>query len=366
MLEAKRLMVIFGTRPEAVKLCPLIRELKERGLSCYVCVTGQHRELLDGVLQLFDVTPDADLNIMQQGQSLFDITGAILSGLRPILIREAPHLVLIHGDTTTAFAAALACFYCQIPVAHVEAGLRTYNLSSPFPEEWNRRAASLLSAHHFAPTERAKDNLLREGIPAERIVVTGNTGIDALRYTVQKEYVHPDLDWAKGSRLILLTAHRRENRGSSMRAMFRAIRRILADYPDVKILYPVHPDPTVKRIAKEELGDHEQIRLIEPLGVLDFHNFLAQCFLVLTDSGGLQEEAPALDKPVLVMRNTTERPEGLEAGCMRLVGTGEGSVYRGIRELLENEALYTVMSQAPNPYGDGFAARHIADYLEQI
>lgn len=366
MLETKRPMVIFGTRPEAIKLCPLIRELKERGLGCYVCVTGQHRELLDEVLRLFDITPDEDLNIMRQGQSLFDITCSVLSGLQIVLLREKPDLVLVHGDTTTAFAAALACFYCKIPVAHVEAGLRTYDLSSPYPEEWNRRAASLLSVHHFAPTERAKDNLLREGVPAARIIVTGNTGIDALRYTIQAEYSHPDLDWAKGSRLILLTAHRRENRGSAMRTMFRAIRRILIDYPDVKILYPVHPDPTVKQLAKEELENHERIRLIEPLSVLDFHNFLAHCFLVLTDSGGLQEEAPALNKPVLVMRHTTERPEGVEAGCLRLVGTSEGSVYRGVRELLENEALYAVMAQAPNPYGDGFAARNIADYLERI
>ncbi|MBE6546791.1 MAG: UDP-N-acetylglucosamine 2-epimerase (non-hydrolyzing) [Ruminococcaceae bacterium] len=359
-------MVIFGTRPEAVKLCPLIRELKERGFSCFVCVTGQHRELLDGVLRLFDVVPDEDLNMMKEGQDLFDVTCGVLAGLRPILVRESPELVLVHGDTATSFAAALACFYCGIPVAHVEAGLRTYDLSAPYPEEWNRRAVGLLAAHHFAPTERAAENLRREGVPSDRIAVTGNTGIDALRVTVRKEYSHPELEWAKDSRLILLTAHRRESRGSAMRSMFRGIRRILAEFPDVKLLYPVHPGPAVRQIAWEELGDCDRLRLIEPLGVLDFHNFLARCHLVLTDSGGLQEEAPALGKPVLVMRNTTERPEGLEAGCMRLVGTGEGSVYRGVRELLENEALYAVMSRAPNPYGDGFACRRIAEYLERL
>lgn len=366
MVLKKKILVVFGTRPEAIKMCPLVRELRERdALDCRVCVTGQHRELLKGVLTLFDVAPDYDLAVMREKQDLFDITLAVLNALKEVLQREKPDLVLVHGDTTTAFCAALACFYLRIPFGHVEAGLRTYDLSSPFPEEWNRRAVGLLAALHFAPTAKARDHLSREGISASNVLVTGNTGIDALRTTVQKDYEHPDLVWAQGSRLLLLTAHRRENLGAPMRHMLRGIRRIVEDFADVKLLYPVHPNPAVRQIAEEELGGCERIRMTAPLDVADFHNVLAACYLVLTDSGGVQEEAPALGKPVLVMRNTTERPEGLEAGVMRLIGTGEGSVYRGIRELLENRALYDVMSRAHNPYGDGYASRRIADYLEK-
>lgn len=363
-MTQKRILTVFGTRPEAVKLCPLIRELQqEQDICCRVCVTGQHRELLAQPLSVFGVTPDHDLALMRPGQLLHTMTGEILEGVRAVLEGERPDLVLVHGDTTTAFAAALAAFYSHIPVGHVEAGLRTYDLAAPFPEEWNRRAIGLLAARHYAPTARARENLLREGIPSGRILVTGNTGLDALRYTVREDFSHAHLDWARGSRLLLVTAHRRENLGQPMRRMLRGIRRILSEFPDVKVLYPVHPNPAVRRVAEEELGDEERVRLAPPLDTVEFHNILARSFLVLTDSGGIQEEAPGLGKPVLVMRNTTERPEGLEAGVMRLVGTGEGSVYRGVRELLENDALYNVMSHAPNPYGDGYACRRIVEDL---
>lgn len=367
MISKKKILLVFGTRPEAIKMCPLAEELRGREtLQCQICVTGQHRELLHSVLSAFRIIPDYDLAMMREGQDLFDITQSALCGLKTILQKAHPDLVLVHGDTTTAFCAALACFYLNVPVGHIEAGLRTYDLSAPFPEEWNRRAVGLLARYHFSPTLKAKENLLREGVRDDSILVTGNTGLDALRTTVRKEYFHPELTWAKGSRLVLLTAHRRENIGAPMQNMFRAIRRIVQEFSDVKVLYPVHPNPEVRRIAEEELEVCERIHMVEPLDVIAFHNILASCDLALTDSGGIQEEALALSKPVLVMRNTTERPEGLEEGGMRLIGTGEGSVYRGIRELLVNHALYDVMSHAPNPYGDGFACRRIADHLEQI
>ncbi|MBQ8331954.1 MAG: UDP-N-acetylglucosamine 2-epimerase (non-hydrolyzing) [Clostridia bacterium] len=366
MEEKRKIMSIFGTRPEAIKLCPLIEELRQReGILCRVCVTGQHREMLDQVLGVFDLRPDYDLAIMREGQDLFDITTAVLTGLRPILMEERPDLVLVHGDTTTAFAAALACFYLKIPVGHVEAGLRTYDLRSPFPEEWNRQALTKLAVHHFAPTERARENLLREGVPSERILVTGNTGLDALRKTVREGYTHPELEWARGSRLLLLTLHRRESVGAPMARIFRALRRILSEFEDVKILYSMHPNPAIRSLAWKLLGSWERVHLIDPPNVLDFHNLMANCDWILTDSGGIQEEAPSLHKPVLVLRESTERPEGLEAGCTRLVGTGEESVYRGVRELLENPALFYAMSHSPNPFGDGDASRRIADYLNK-
>ena len=366
MMSKKKILLVFGTRPEAIKMCPLVEELRQRDtFECQVCVTGQHRELLKSVLSVFRITPDYDLALMREGQDLFDITEAVLQGLKSILQQAKPDLVLVHGDTTTAFGTALACFYLKIPVGHVEAGLRTYDLTSPYPEEWNRRAVGLLAKLHFAPTVKAREHLRREGVPNDRILVTGNTGIDALRTTVRREYSHPELTWAKESRLLLLTAHRRENVGAPLRRMLRSIRKIVGEFPDVKVLYPVHPNPAVRRIAEEELGACTRVHIIEPLDVIAFHNILAACHLVLTDSGGIQEEAPALGKPVLVMRDTTERPEGLEAGVMRLIGTGEGSVYRGIRELLCNRALYDVMSRSVNPYGDGFASRRIADALER-
>ncbi len=361
----RKIMLIFGTRPEAIKMCPLVKELQTRtGFRVTVCVTGQHREMLDQILQVFDVRPDYDLAVMRAGQTLFDITSAVLTRLRPILEAARPDLVLVHGDTSTAFAAALACFYLQIPVGHVEAGLRTYDLSSPFPEEFNRQTVDLLSRWHFAPTETARQNLCREGRAEERIYVTGNTGIDALRTTVRPDYTHPDLDWASGSRLLLITAHRRENLGMPMRHMFGAIRRVLEKYSDVKAIFPVHRNPAVRETVRAILGGNDRIRLIEPLDAADFHNFLSRCYLVLTDSGGIQEEAPALGKPVLVLRDTTERPEGVAAGTLLLAGTSEEGIYRAACRMLEDEASYRQMARAVNPYGDGWACRRIADILE--
>ena len=318
----KKIMLVFGTRPEAIKMCPLVNELKTReGIETLVCVTGQHRQMLDQVLEAFSVTPDYDLSIMKDRQTLFDVTANILLKIREVLEAERPDVVLVHGDTSTTFVTALACFYLQIPVGHVEAGLRTNNIYSPFPEEFNRQAVGIISQYNFAPTTMARDNLLREGKPAERIYVTGNTAIDALKTTVRPNYTHPELEWAEGSRLILITAHRRENLGEPMKHMFRAIRRVCDEHPDVKAIYPIHMNPAVREIATEILGDDERIRMIEPLDVLDFHNFLSRSYLILTDSGGIQEEAPSLGKPVLVMRDTTERPEGIAAGTLKLVGT---------------------------------------------
>lgn len=329
-----------------------------------VCVTGQHRQMLDQVLEAFSVVPDYDLSIMKDRQTLFDVTTNILNRIGEVLTKERPDVVLVHGDTSTTFVTALACFYLQIPVGHVEAGLRTYNIYSPYPEEFNRQAVSIISSYNFAPTELSKQNLLKEGKKADTIYVTGNTAIDALKTTVRKTYTHPELDWAKGSRLIMITAHRRENLGEPMKHMFRAIRRVCDEHPDIKAIYPIHMNPAVREIADQILGGDERIRIIEPLDVLDFHNFLSRSYLILTDSGGIQEEAPSLGKPVLVMRDTTERPEGIKAGTLRLVGTDEEVIYQNFKQLLENKEEYEKMSTASNPYGDGFACRRIADILE--
>lgn len=360
----KRILLVFGTRPEAIKMCPLVNELKRReNAETVVCVTGQHRQMLDQVLDAFSVVPDYDLSIMKQGQDLFDITVNILSRIREVLQEVKPDIVLVHGDTSTTFVTALACYYLRIPLGHVEAGLRTYDIYSPYPEEFNRQAVGVLADYNFAPTETAKANLVREGKRAETVFVTGNTAIDALKTTVRADYTHPELDWAAGSRLIVITAHRRENLGEPMHQMFRAIRRIVEQHPDVKAVYPIHMNPVVRRAADEELGGCDRIHIIEPLDVLDFHNFMARCHLILTDSGGIQEEAPALGKPVLVMRDTTERPEGIAAGTLRLVGTDEETIYNEFNRLLTDETAYRAMSVAANPYGDGHAAERIADIL---
>jgi len=360
----KTIMLVFGTRPEAIKMCPLVRELKTRPeLRTLVCVTGQHRQMLDQVLQAFAVTPDYDLAIMKAGQTLFDITSAVLTGLRPVLEEAKPDVVLVHGDTSTAFAAALACYYLQIPVGHVEAGLRTRDIYSPYPEEFNRQAISLISRYNFAPTALSAENLIAEGHSRDTIYITGNTVIDAMHHTVREDYTHPELEWAAGSRLILITAHRRENLGEPMRRMFRAIRRVLEEHPDVKAVYPIHLNPVVRKLAEEELGGVERLHIIEPLEVFDCHNFEARCYLCLTDSGGIQEECPSYGRPVLVMRDTTERPEGITAGTLRLVGTEEETIYNSFTELLDDPAAYAAMAQAANPYGDGTASRRIADIL---
>lgn len=360
----KKAMLVFGTRPEAIKMCPLVKELKTRdGVDTVVCVTGQHRQMLDSVLNTFDVVPDYDLAIMKEKQSLFDVTCGILSNLGEILENEKPDVVLVHGDTTTTFASALACFYKQIPVGHVEAGLRTYDIYSPYPEEFNRQVVGIVSKFNFAPTEKARENLIKEGKSAESIFVTGNTAIDALKTTVKAEYSHPVLEWAKNSRLILLTAHRRENLGKPMENMFRAIKRIVEENSDVKVVYPIHMNPIVRKTANDIFGKTDRVRIIEPLDVLDFHNFLSRSYLILTDSGGIQEEAPSLGVPVLVMRDTTERPEGIEAGTLKLVGTDESVIYENFRILLNDRCEYEKMSKASNPYGDGTACKKIADII---
>lgn len=360
----KKILLVFGTRPEAIKMCPLVNELKTReGIKTIVCVSGQHRQMLDQVLEAFHVVPDYDLSIMKDRQTLFDITTNILDRIKAVLEEVKPDVVLVHGDTSTTFVTALACFYMQIPVGHVEAGLRTNDIYSPYPEEFNRQAVSIISRYNFAPTEQAMQNLLSEGKRPESIFVTGNTAIDALRTTVREDYSHPELVWASDSRLILITAHRRENLGEPMKNMFRAIRRVMDEHTDVKAIYPIHMNPIVRKTADEFLGGDDRIHIIEPLDVLDFHNFLARCFLVLTDSGGIQEEAPSLGKPVLVMRNTTERPEGIAAGTLKLVGTDEEVIYRSFKQLLEDNEEYARMSNACNPYGDGFACKRIADIL---
>lgn len=362
----KKVMLVFGTRPEAIKMCPLVNELKKREeLQTVVCVTGQHRQMLDMVLEAFDVTPEYDLSIMKDKQTLFDVTTNILNRIKEVLEKEKPDVVLVHGDTSTTFVTALACFYLQIPVGHVEAGLRTYNIYSPYPEEFNRQAVSIISKFNFAPTELSKQNLLKEGKNPESIYVTGNTAIDALKTTVRADYSHPELEWAKGSRLIMITAHRRENLGEPMRHMFKAIRRVMDEHPDVKAIYPIHMNPVVREIADEFLGGDDRIHIIEPLDVLDFHNFLARSYLILTDSGGIQEEAPSLGKPVLVMRDTTERPEGIKAGTLKLVGTSEEVIYSEFTKLLKDKTAYDAMSKASNPYGDGHACKRIADVISQ-
>ena len=363
----KKIMLVFGTRPEAIKMCPLILELRQReSLQTIVCVTGQHREMLDSVLTVFNILPEYDFSVMDSEQTLFDVTEKVMAGMRNVLKREKPDIVLVHGDTTTSFAAALSCFYTGIPVGHVEAGLRTYNIQSPYPEEFNRQAVDIVADYCFAPTEESRANLVKEGKRPEIIYVTGNTGIDALKTTVRKDFSHPDLEWATDSRLIVLTAHRRENLGEPMKRFFRAIRNVVDEHPDVKVVYSVHLNPVVAQAAESSFASHPRIRLINPpLEPIPFHNFLARSYLILTDSGGIQEEAPSLGKPVLVLRETTERPEGVKAGTLRLVGTEEASVYDGFKLLLTNTELYNKMSRASNPYGDGFASVRIADILEQ-
>lgn len=362
----KTIMLVFGTRPEAIKMCPLVNELKSRkNVKIVVCVTGQHRQMLDMVLDTFKVVPDYDLSIMKAGQTLFDITTNILNKIRAVLDEVKPNVVLVHGDTSTTFVTALACFYNQIAVGHVEAGLRTYNIYSPYPEEFNRQAVGIIAKYNFAPTRLSEENLLQEGKDPQSIYVTGNTAIDALKTTVRVDYTHPELEWVKDSRLIMITAHRRENLGKPMHNMFRAIRRVMDEHPDIKAIYPIHMNPIVRQAADEELGGCAQIHIIDPLEVLDFHNFLARSYLILTDSGGIQEEAPSLGKPVLVMRDTTERPEGIEAGTLKLVGTDEQTIYDNFKLLLENSEVYDKMAHASNPYGDGFACKRIADILEE-
>ena len=361
----KKIMLVFGTRPEAIKMCPLVKELKKRRkFEIIVCVTGQHREMLDQVLNVFDVVPDYDLCIMKDKQTLFDVTQNILFKIKEVLDNIKPHLVLVHGDTSTTFATSLAAFYLQIPLGHVEAGLRTYDIYSPFPEEFNRQATGLIAQYHFAPTEAAKKNLLKEGKLNDQIFITGNTAIDALKTTVHDGYEHPILKWASDCKLIMLTAHRRENQGEPLKNMFIAIKRIVDEYKDVKVVYPIHMNPSVRDTANLILGNHNRIKIIEPLDVLDFHNFLNKSYLILTDSGGIQEEAPSLGKPVLVMRNTTERPEGVEAGTLKLVGTNIDCIYENFRKLLIDQESYDNMSKATNPYGDGFASKRIADIIE--
>lgn len=359
-------MVVFGTRPEAIKMSPLVKELKKRkNLETTVCVTGQHREMLDQVLEAFNIVPDIDLSIMQESQTLFDVTINILDKMKEILTQVNPDVVLVHGDTSTTFVTALACFYLQIPVGHVEAGLRTYDIYSPYPEEFNRQAVGIVSNYNFAPTKMAKENLIKEGKDPSTIYVTGNTVIDALQTTVRQDYAHEHLEWAKDSRLIMITAHRRENLGEPMRNMFKSIKRIIDETPNTKAIYPIHMNPIVREIAEEVFGEDDRIRIIEPLEVLDFHNFMARAYLIITDSGGIQEEAPSLGKPVLVMRDTTERPEGIEAGTLKLVGSNEEVIYQNFKLLLEDSEEYRKMSQANNPYGDGFASQRIADILER-
>lgn len=361
----KKIMLVFGTRPEAIKMCPLVNELKKRpSVETIVCVTGQHRQMLDQVLEAFKVVPDYDLSIMKDRQTLFDVTTNILNKIKSVLEEVKPDVVLVHGDTSTTFVTALACFYMQIPVGHVEAGLRTYNIYSPYPEEFNRQAVGIIAKYNFVPTTLSRDNLIREGKDPSTIYVTGNTAIDALKTTVRPDYKNEHLDWASDSRLIMITAHRRENLGEPMKHMFRAIRRIIDEHPDIKAIYPIHMNPAVRETANEILGGDDRIRIIEPLEVLDFHNFLSRSYLILTDSGGIQEEAPSLGKPVLVMRDTTERPEGIKAGTLKLVGTEEDTIYSTFKLLLENKEEYEKMSHASNPYGDGRTSERIADILE--
>lgn len=359
-----KVLTVFGTRPEAIKMAPLVKELACRSeIEQKVCVTAQHREMLDQVLDVFDISPDYDLNIMKKGQSLSQITSTILDSFDQVLDDFKPDLVLVHGDTTTTFTGALNAFYRRIPIGHVEAGLRTYKKYSPFPEEINRQFVSLVADLNFAPTEKSKENLLKAGVSEESIWVTGNTAIDALKTTVKEEYHNDIFTWLGNNRLLLLTAHRRENWGEPMRNIFRAIKRVCEKHQDVKVIYPVHLNPIVRELAKEELGDMDRIKLIEPLGVIDFHNFLNRASVILTDSGGIQEEAPSLGKPVIVVRDTTERPEGVEAGTLKLAGTDEDRVFEELDILLSYKKVYEKMSQRANPYGDGYASKYIADAI---
>ncbi len=360
----KKVISVFGTRPEAIKMAPVVKELESRkNVKSIVCVTAQHRAMLDQVLDIFKITPDYDLNIMKPGQTLTHITAEVLKGIEEVIIKEKPDLILVHGDTTTAMAATIASLYQQTAVGHVEAGLRTYDKYSPFPEEMNRQIIDRIADYLFAPTEVSKSNLSERLNKNQKIVVTGNTAIDALKTTVSSDYSHPELDWAKDSRLILVTAHRRENLGEPMRHIFRAIKQIVDEFPDVKVIYPVHLNPKVQSVAKEILDNHPRIHLIEPLDVLDFHNFMERAYFIMSDSGGVQEEAPSLGKPVLVLRDTTERPEGIEAGTLKLVGTDSKSVYSEAKTLLTDNKTYTAMSEAKNPYGDGFASKYIVDSI---
>ena len=361
----KKVMCVFGTRPEAIKMCPLVNELKNRkSIQTIVCVTAQHRQMLDQVLEAFNVIPDYDLNIMKERQTLFDITTNVLNKIKSVLEEVQPDIVLVHGDTSTTFVTALACYYLQIPVGHVEAGLRTYDVYSPFPEEFNRQSVGIISQYNFAPTQLAADNLRREGKDPQTLYITGNTVIDAMKHTVRADYSHPELEWVGDNKLIFITAHRRENLGEPMHRIFRAIRRVLDEHPDCRAVYPIHMNPAVRQAAEEEFGGCRQIHIIEPLEVFDCHNFEARCFLCLTDSGGIQEECPSYGKPVLVLRDTTERPEGVSAGTLKLTGTNETVIYSSFTELLENKQLYESMAHACNPYGDGHASERIADILE--
>ena len=361
----KKVMCVFGTRPEAIKMCPLVNELKNRkSIQTIVCVTAQHRQMLDQVLEAFNVIPDYDLNIMKERQTLFDITTNVLKKIKSVLEEVQPDIVLVHGDTSTTFVTALACYYLQIPVGHVEAGLRTYDVYSPFPEEFNRQSVGIISQYNFAPTQLAADNLRREGKDPQTLYITGNTVIDAMKHTVRADYSHPELEWVGDNKLIFITAHRRENLGEPMHRIFRAIRRVLDEHPDCRAVYPIHMNPAVRQAAEEEFGGCRQIHIIEPLEVFDCHNFEARCFLCLTDSGGIQEECPSYGKPVLVLRDTTERPEGVSAGTLKLTGTNETVIYSSFTELLENKQLYESMAHACNPYGDGHASERIADILE--
>ena len=360
-----KVMTVFGTRPEAIKMAPVVKELQrhKEEIETIVCVTAQHRQMLDQVLEAFHIIPDFDLNLMKQGQTLSSITSGVLTGMEKIYKQVRPDIVLVHGDTTTTFSAALAAFYQQIPVGHVEAGLRTYNKYSPYPEEINRQFVSLVADLNFAPTELSRQNLLRENKSDKSIIVTGNTAIDALKTTVSKDYQNSLLAWASDSRLVLLTAHRRENLGDPMRHMFRAVMRILKKHPDVKVIYPVHLNPAVRSVAEEIFGGCDRVKLIDPLDVLDFHNFMNAAYLILTDSGGIQEEAPSLGKPVVVLRDTTERPEGVKAGTLKLAGTKEDTIFQIVDKLLTDKAEYDKMSHASNPYGDGHASERIVDTI---
>ncbi|MGN1400512.1 MAG: non-hydrolyzing UDP-N-acetylglucosamine 2-epimerase [Bacillus sp. (in: firmicutes)] len=362
MSKRIKVMTIFGTRPEAVKMAPLVLELEKQSeyFESVVTVTAQHRQMLDQVLEIFNITPDHDLNIMKDRQTLVDVTTRGLEGLDHVMKEVKPDIVLVHGDTTTTFIASLAAFYNQIVVGHVEAGLRTWNKYSPFPEEMNRQLTGVLADIHFSPTPKSAKNLLDENKPQESIFITGNTAIDALKTTVSKDYSHPVLDRLGDDRLILLTAHRRENLGEPMRNMFKAVKRIVDEHEDVQVIYPVHLNPAVRELADEILGNDPRVQLIEPLDVHDFHNFASRADIILTDSGGVQEEAPSLGVPVLVLRDTTERPEGIEAGTLKLAGTEEDTIYRMAKELLTDPEVYKSMAKAANPYGDGNASKRIA------
>ena len=359
-----KVMSIFGTRPEAIKMAPLIKELESRKeIKSVVCVTAQHRQMLDQVLEVFQIVPDYDLNIMKSGQTLSEITTKVLLKLEQIIKEEKPNIILVHGDTTTTFSGALAGFYSQTDIGHVEAGLRTWNKYSPFPEEMNRQMVDRISDMCFAPTKVSKENLVKENIEESKIFITGNTAIDAMKTTIKQNYSHPIFDWLNGSKMILLTAHRRENLGNPMRNIFNAIKKIVDEFDDVKVVYPIHLNPQIREIANQILANNDKIKIIEPLEVIDFHNFINKSYIILTDSGGIQEEAPSLGKPVLVLRNTTERPEGIEAGTLKLVGLNEENIYLEVKKLIEDKEEYNKMSKASNPYGDGFASKKIVDEI---